>query len=129
MRCLVMAGAACFALLTSTVGFAQVPADPTNPNEAVPEAMTLPAYGEPINIETAKKVAAGAIAEAKKRNWNGLCIAIVGPSGDWFTSRSRTTARLRPFQYRSTRRVLRHGIGALRWSMNVCLERVISTPI
>jgi len=82
MRYLAMTGAACLALLTSTVGFAQVPADPSNPNEAVPEAMTLPAYGEPINIETAKKVAAGAIAEAKKRNWNGLCIAIVGPSGD-----------------------------------------------
>jgi Haem-degrading len=39
-------------------------------------------YGEPINIETAKKVAAGAIAEAKKRNWNGLCVAVVGPLGE-----------------------------------------------
>ena len=56
--------------------------DPNNPNEALPEAMAPPAYGEPINNETAKKVAAGAIAEAKKRNWNGLCVAIVGPSGD-----------------------------------------------
>ena len=44
--------------------------------------MNLPSYGEPINTETAKKVAVGAIAEAKKRNWNGLCIAVVGPSGD-----------------------------------------------
>ena len=77
-----MAGALCLALLTSTATFAQVPPDPNNPNEAIPEAMTQPPYGEPINIETAKKVAAGAIAEAKKRNWNGLCIAIVGPSGD-----------------------------------------------
>ncbi|MBI4366986.1 MAG: heme-binding protein [Deltaproteobacteria bacterium] len=77
-----MAGAACVALLTSTGAFAQVPPDPANPNEAIPDAMTQPAYGEPINTETAKKAAAGAIAEAKKRNWNGLCVAIVGPSGD-----------------------------------------------
>jgi uncharacterized protein GlcG (DUF336 family) len=72
----------CVALLTSTGGFAQVPPDPSNPNEALPDAMTPPPYGEPINIETAKKAAAGAIAEAKKRNWDGLCIAVVSPSGD-----------------------------------------------
>ena len=77
-----IAGALCVALLTGTVAFAQVPPDPSNPNEAIPEAMTQPQYGEPINIETAKKVAAAAVAEAKKRNWNGLCIAVTGPSGD-----------------------------------------------
>ncbi len=77
-----MAGALCVALLTTTGALAQVPADPANPNEALPEAMSPPPYGETINIETAKKVAAGAIAEAKKRNWNGLCIAVVAPSGD-----------------------------------------------
>ena len=44
--------------------------------------MVQAAYGEPINTENAKKVAAAAIAESKKRNWNGLCVAIVGPSGD-----------------------------------------------
>ena len=76
------AGALCVAFLTGTVALAQVPPDPNNPNENIPEAMTQPAYGEPINTETAKKVAAGAIAEAKKRNWNGLCVAIVGPSGE-----------------------------------------------
>jgi glc operon protein GlcG len=81
-RLTIMAGAVGIAFLTSTQVFAQVQADPNNPNEAIPEAMNLPSYGEPINTETAKKVAAGAIAEAKKRNWNGLCIAIVGPSGD-----------------------------------------------
>jgi glc operon protein GlcG len=81
-RFTMMAGALCVALLTSTGAFAQVPPDPANPNEAIPDAMTPPPYGEPINIETAKKAAAGAIAEAKKRNWNGLCVAVVGPSGD-----------------------------------------------
>lgn len=74
--------ALCATAVAATVAFAQVPADPANPNEALPEAMTPAAYGEPINIATAKKVAAAAIAEAQKRNWNALCIAIVGPSGD-----------------------------------------------
>jgi len=81
-RLSVMAGIFGAALLMSSGAFAQVPADPNNPNEAVPDAMTLTPYGETINIETAKKAAAAAIAEAVKRNWNGLCVAIVGPSGD-----------------------------------------------
>jgi glc operon protein GlcG len=78
----VMASALCVALLTSTGAFAQVPPDPANPNEAIPDAMTPPPYGEAINIETAKKAAAGAIAEAKRRNWNGMCVAVVDTHGD-----------------------------------------------
>ena len=81
-RLTVLAGALGAALLMSSGAFAQVPADPNNPNEAIPEASNPPPYGEPINIETAKKAAAGAIAEAKKRNWNTLCVAVVSPSGD-----------------------------------------------
>ena len=81
-RLTMMAGALGVALLTGTGAFAQVPPDPANPNEAIPDAMVQAAYGEPINTENAKKVAAAAIAESKKRNWNGLCVAIVGPSGD-----------------------------------------------
>ena len=78
-----MAGALCVVLLCGTGAFAQVPpADPNNPNETVPEAMNPPAYGEPINNETAKKVAAGAVAELKKRNWHGMCISIVDPHGE-----------------------------------------------
>jgi glc operon protein GlcG len=42
----------------------------------------LEPYGEPINLETAKKVAAAAIAETAKRNWNALCVSIVNPSGE-----------------------------------------------
>jgi len=82
-RLTMMAGALCVAFLTSTGAFAQVPpADPANPNEAIPEASNPAPYGDAINIETAKKAAAGAIAEAKKRNWNTLCVAVVSPSGD-----------------------------------------------
>jgi uncharacterized protein GlcG (DUF336 family) len=77
-----MAGAVCAALLTSTGAFAQVPADPANPNETVPEALTPTPYGEPINLETAKKVAAAAIAETTKRKWNAFCVSVVGPTGD-----------------------------------------------
>jgi len=81
-RLTVLAGAFGAALLMNCGAFAQVAADSNNPNEAVPDAMTPPPYGETINTETAKKVATAAIAEAQKRNWNGFCVAVVGPSGD-----------------------------------------------
>ena len=77
-----LTGAACAALLVATGAFAQVAPNPDNPNDAVADAMTPPPYGEPINLETAKKAAAAAVAEAQKRNWNALCIAVVNPSGD-----------------------------------------------
>ena len=81
-RLTMLAGALGAALLMSSGAFAQVPADPNNPNEAVPDAMAPTPYGEPITLENAKKAAAAAVAEMKKRNWQGMCIAVVGPSGD-----------------------------------------------
>ncbi len=83
-RLLMMAGALCAALLMSSGAFAQIPPDPNNPNENVPDTVpfTMP-YGAPINLETAKKVTAAAVAEAAKRKWSGdFCVAVVGPSGD-----------------------------------------------
>jgi glc operon protein GlcG len=77
-----MAGALCLALVTGTGAFAQVPPDPNNPNEAVPETMSPTPYGESLNIETAKKVAAAAAAELQKRNWKGMCISVVDTHGD-----------------------------------------------
>jgi uncharacterized protein GlcG (DUF336 family) len=77
-----LAGALCVALLVGTGAFAQVPPNPDNPNDAIPDALAPPPYGEPINLETAKKVAAAAIAETAKRNWNAFCVAVVNPSGD-----------------------------------------------
>ena len=47
---------------------------------AITEAQTM-SYGTPITAETAKKVAAPAIAEARRNNWT-MAIAIVDPSGD-----------------------------------------------
>ena len=81
-RLTMMAGALCVALLTSTGAFAQVPPDPANPNENVPEKMigNTP-YGEPIKIADAKKVAEAAIHEAIKRQWD-MCVAVVGPTGE-----------------------------------------------
>jgi glc operon protein GlcG len=78
------AGAACVALMISSSAFAQVQPtpNPDNPNDAIPEASNLPPYGDPINIETAKKVAAAAVAESKKRNWNTMCVAVVDPHGE-----------------------------------------------
>jgi glc operon protein GlcG len=77
-----LAGAVGIALLVSTGAFAQVPPNPDNPNDAIPDALAPPPYGEPINLETAKKVAAAAIAETQKRNWNAFCVAVVNPSGE-----------------------------------------------
>jgi glc operon protein GlcG len=82
MRLSMLAGALGAALLMSSGAFAQVPADPNNPNEAIPDVMNPTPYGETINIENAKKAAAAAMAEVQKRNWNGFCVAVVGPSGD-----------------------------------------------
>ena len=81
-RLTMMAGALFAVLLVSSSAFAQVPPDPNNPNEKLPAAFNPPPYGTPINLETAKKVAAAAVAETVKRHWNGHCIAIVGPSGE-----------------------------------------------
>ena len=74
--------AVAFAMLISTAAFAQVPPDPANPNETVPDAMPVTPYGAPITLEVAKKVAAAAVAETVKRNWQAMCIAVVGPNGE-----------------------------------------------
>ena len=81
-RLTLMACALGVALMVSTGTFAQVPPDPNNPNETIPEASNPPPYGQSINLETAKKVAAAAAAESKKRNWNTMCIAVVDTHGD-----------------------------------------------
>ena len=50
--------------------------------QSTPPAQAAPlAYGESINLETAKKAAAAAADESKKNNW-GMCIAVAGPSAD-----------------------------------------------
>jgi uncharacterized protein GlcG (DUF336 family) len=72
---------AAFMFATSAV-FAQVPADPANPNESLPEKASFMPYGEPIKLEQAKKAADAALAEATKRGWPVMCIAVVSPSGD-----------------------------------------------
>ena len=38
-------------------------------------------YGPPISVETAKRAAAAALAEARKNNWN-MAVAVVDPNGD-----------------------------------------------
>jgi glc operon protein GlcG len=44
------------------------------------QALNLP-YGAPINLETAKRAAAAAVAEARKNNW-AMAFAITDPSGE-----------------------------------------------
>jgi uncharacterized protein GlcG (DUF336 family) len=72
MRKLVVTSIALCAAALATQAVAQAPPAPA----AAPMA-----YGETINIETAKKAAAAAAEESKKNNW-GMCIAVAGPSGD-----------------------------------------------
>lgn len=47
---------------------------------AVPQMMPNP-YGPPVSVDTAKKAAAAALAEARKNNWN-MAVAVVDPNGD-----------------------------------------------
>jgi glc operon protein GlcG len=47
---------------------------------AFAQAPVRPPYGAQIGIETAKKIAVGAMAEAKKQNWN-VAVAIVDNHG------------------------------------------------
>jgi uncharacterized protein GlcG (DUF336 family) len=47
---------------------------------ALAQAPSRPPYGIEINLETAKKVALGAMAESKKQNWN-VAVAIVDNHG------------------------------------------------
>jgi uncharacterized protein GlcG (DUF336 family) len=65
MRVTVAAAAAALILTIASVGRAQ----------------GTMAYGTPINIETAKKVAAPALAEARKNQWL-MAVAIVDTAGD-----------------------------------------------
>jgi uncharacterized protein GlcG (DUF336 family) len=75
------AGSLSALMLISSMAFAQVPADPNNPNENVPEKATYMPYGEAIKLDQAKKAADAALADATKRGWP-MCIAVVTPSGD-----------------------------------------------
>src|SRR5437763_12401100 len=65
-------------MLMSLVVGASVVAGPAFSQQPAPPP---PAYGEQIDIEQAKKLAAVAVAEAKKIN-TFMAIAIVSPSGD-----------------------------------------------
>ena len=80
-RLTVLAGALGAALLMSSGAYAQVPPDPNNPNENVPDKYNYTPYGEAIKLADAKKVAEAAMAEATKRGWP-MCISVVGPTGD-----------------------------------------------
>jgi len=46
----------------------------------VASAQQRPSYGPEVTLDTAKKIAAGAVAEAKRNNWN-VAIAIVDNHG------------------------------------------------
>ena len=49
--------------------------------QAPPPSNYLTPYGPPVSLDTAKKAASAALAEARKNNWL-MAVAIVDPSGD-----------------------------------------------
>jgi glc operon protein GlcG len=49
--------------------------------QQAPANLYLTPYGSPVDVETAKKAAAAALAEARKNNWN-MAVAVVDPSGN-----------------------------------------------
>jgi glc operon protein GlcG len=67
------------AVLALAGGFAMTTHAQNPAPAATPAAPPLP-YGPPIVVETAKKAAAVALAEAKKNGWF-MAIAVVDPSG------------------------------------------------
>ena len=44
------------------------------------QQMSTPNYGAPVSVESAKKAAAAALAEAVKNHWN-MAVAVVDPNG------------------------------------------------
>jgi uncharacterized protein GlcG (DUF336 family) len=48
--------------------------------QAAPNFYLTP-YGSPVSVETARKAATAAVAEARKNNWY-MAVAVVDPSGD-----------------------------------------------
>ncbi len=49
--------------------------------QQAPANFYLTPFGSPVDVETAKKAAAAALAEARKNNWN-MAVAVVDPSGN-----------------------------------------------
>ncbi len=109
-------GAACVAFVTATGAFAQVPSNPDNPNDVVPDAPTPPPYGELINLETRQEGRRRRRSpRPRKRNWNAFCIAIVNPAGELgLISRSEDNCRSPRSVSRSTRRAPRPAIAGRR---------------
>ena len=100
-RLTMMAGALGAALLMSMSAFAQVPPDPNNPNEAIPDQVNVVPYGEAIKLaEFKNQVDAGTIHDmmddvARLRAKISANINDLTPSQYSAASRSRPPATRR----------------------------------
>ena len=129
-RVTLIAGAVCLAVLASTGAYTQVPPDPNNPLEAVPDAVTFTPYGEPISLENAKKVAAAAAAEVAKRNWRGaFCISVADTSGElvYFERGENCQFASIAISQHKARTAARTVV--LLWCSSGCSAKVPTTPI
>jgi glc operon protein GlcG len=85
------------ALLVANPILAQSPSTP-NPLDAVPEKMPFDVpYGAPISLERAQAAIAGAVAEARKRDWK-MNVAVVDSGGNLVAFQRMDGAQLASIQ-------------------------------
>jgi glc operon protein GlcG len=85
------------ALLVANPILAQSPPTP-NPLDAVPEKMPFDVpYGAPISLERAQAAIAGAVAEARKRDWK-MNVAVVDSGGNLVAFQRMDGAQLASIQ-------------------------------
>ena len=128
-RLTVLAGAFGAALLMNCGAFAQVAADPNNPNEAVPDAMAPPPYGETINTETPKRSRQQRSRKRKNEIGTGSASRSSDPLATSSISRNRTIANSPRPPFPSIRPAQRRAIAVQRWCSNVFSAKVTSSLI
>jgi glc operon protein GlcG len=125
------------ALLVANPILAQSPPTP-NPLDAVPEKMPFDVpYGAPISLERAQAAIAGAVAEARKRDWK-MNVAVVDSGGNLVAFQRMDGAQLASIQisehkaraaaiYRRETVIFENGIQRLDFKYLMTLDGVIGS--
>ena len=109
-RLMMMAGALGVALVMSSGAFAQVPPDPNNPNEKVPEKMLAAGLRRADQPRDAKKVAEAALARSDQAEMGYVRRGGRPERRSRLFRKNGLTASMRRSPFRSTRRARRHAI-------------------
>jgi glc operon protein GlcG len=125
------------ALLVANPILAQSPPTP-NPLDAVPEKMPFDVpYGAPISLERAQAAIAGAVAEARKRDWK-MNVAVVDSGGNLVAFQRMDGAQLASIQisehkaraaaiYRRETVIFENGIQRLDFKYLMTLDGIIAS--